>query len=61
MYILAKSFNQSSPKFNAYAYAYAWQGLSDLFQTFEKLDDFRYIDEEIQAVSELLAAGEIAS
>jgi hypothetical protein len=38
--------------------AYAWQGFSDLFQTFKGLDDTKYIDEDIKAVEDLMMDGE---
>jgi len=37
---------------------YAWQGFGDLFQTFEGLDDVKYINEEIKAVIKVLENGD---
>jgi len=35
-----------------------WQGFRDLFQTFEGLDDVKYIDEDIKAVEDLMTDDE---
>ena len=40
---------------------YAWQGFGDLFQTFEGLDDVKYIDEDIKAVENLMIDSECKS